>query len=91
MTLDETKQESDFSESLSIEIPTKGNQKIRITNVYIPPVYTRGERREEWFNTEKWPSERYDIMLGDINGHSTTWNNNIESDKSDKRGEMAEE
>ena len=83
-------EDKDFSESLCIEIPTKGDQKLRITNLYIPPVYCRGERRTEWFNTEKWPKGNSDLVLGDINAHSVLWDDHISEGKSDRRGILVE-
>lgn len=81
-----------ISEWMSIEIPTKGNQKIRITNIYVPPIRTGeyGAQRDDVFNTDKWPNKRCDLILGDVNAHSPLWSNELENGQSDARGEIIE-
>ena len=76
-----------------------GNEKIRITNIYIPPIRnTAGERargRGTHFGTDRWPSLQNDIIMGDIDAHSALWDDAVKSSNTsytgDKRGEIVEE
>jgi len=69
--------EDDISEWLSVEIPLKDNQKLRLTNVYIPPVRNTPEERNRNRGTqltpEKWPAMKFDCLFGDFNAHSDIW------------------
>ena len=56
-----------ITEGMTIEIPLRNNQKLRITNMYIPPI-RRTEQEEERGRrgeicTDLWLSERYDMLL----------------------------
>ena len=83
----------EITESLSIEIPLKDKQKLRLTNIYIPPIRTpkegEGRQRLAEVSMEKWPSEQYDCIFGDVNAHSPLWNNDREA--ADDRGDDIEE
>ena len=87
--------EDEITEWMTIEIP--GKNKIRITNMYIPPIReTEGERkrnRGRILDTSKWPCGRDDIILGDINAHSSIWDNACRTrpELQDERGEMIEQ
>ena len=82
--------EDTITESITIEVPTHDGRKIRVTNVYIPPIRnTARDNRTEVFNLRKWPSTEYDLYLGDMNAHSSLWDDNWEG-KSDARGEKLE-
>ena len=62
-------------------------ETIRITNFYIPPASSNpGEERN--LTTENWPNKQYDIIVGDINVHSTLWDKTA---RPDKRGDDVEE
>ena len=39
--------------------------------------------------TEKWPNQKYDCILGDVNAHSPLWNK--ERTEADQRGDTIEE
>ena len=71
-----------ITESMTIEIPTTKGQKLRLTNVYIPPVRTRIEGTTT-ITPDKWPRQECDCIMGDLNGHSTLW----EDREADDRGE----
>ena len=119
----------------TIEIPTHNGQKLRITNVYVPPVRKRrgeeedarssnpgnltdeeseiavgestattipasdsrqegrrdGNLREEDFDIRRWPSMKYDMVLGDTNAHSPLWDSNTQNGLTDKRGQVFED
>ena len=60
-----------FTEWLTVEIPTRANRRIRLTNIYIPPMNTVVE---DSFSPEKWPCKEFDLILGDINAHSLLLN-----------------
>ena len=82
------------SESQTIEIPTDNNKMLRITNLYIPPVKTTSEvsvsQRENQISMDLWPSETYDMILGDSNSHSTLWDDNLPTHHPDTRGAKIE-
>ena len=67
--------EDEITESLSIEIPTKDKQKLRLTNLYIPPIRNTaaetGRQRKAGVKMDKWPCQSYDCILDDANAHST--------------------
>ena len=76
------------TEWLTLEIPTKSNRKLRLTNIYIPPTNTT---TEDSISLEKWPCKEFDLILGDINAHSLLWDDNCKDGKADKRGEKVED
>ena len=79
------------TESITIEIPTQGNQKLRITNIYVPPIRsTARDTRTEMSAVGKWPCMEYDMILCDANAHSLFWDENCKNGKSDSRGEILE-
>ena len=124
-----------ITEWITIEIPTHNGQKLRITNVYVPPVRKKrgegsenarssdpsnltdresdneGERSvtptpasdssqergrdgnlsEGDFDVRRWPSNNYDMVLGDTNAHSPLWDNNMRNGVADKRGLIFED
>ena len=93
--------EDDITESQTFEFPIacKGKGKLRVTNVYIPPIRnTESERRRQRrsdVQLEKWPSGRDDIIVGDMNALSTLWDKELEdkvrNDEATKRGELIED
>jgi ribonuclease HI/exonuclease III len=93
--------EDDITESQTFELPIagKGKGKVRITNIYIPPIRNtaserRRERRSE-VTLDRWPSGVDDIIVGDINAHSVLWDKTLEekerNDEGTKRGGLVEE
>ena len=92
-SLDFRTEEDEITESISIEIPRKNKQKLRINNLYIPPIRNtaseKQRQRSHIVKTDKWPCQNYDIVLGDINALSPIWDLNCE--ESNKRGETIEE
>ena len=92
-SLDLRGDEDEITESFTIEIPTKNNQKIRLTNVYIPPIRMseeeRARQRGTTLDTNKWPSEPYDCLFGDFNAHSPMWDDAYE--EGDARGKIIED
>ena len=85
--------EDGITESLSIEIPLRNGQKIRFTNVYIPPIRNTSaeaeRRRGSEVTTDKWPCERYDCLFGDFNAHAPVWD--CTSEEADQRGEIVDD
>ena len=67
----------ELTEAMTIEVPVMGNKSIKIVNMYIPPIRnTSGEvarDRGSHFGTNRWPSSQDDIILGDVNAHSSMW------------------
>ena len=89
--LDIKVREDKITESITIEVPTHDGRKIRVTNVYVPPIRnTARDDRTDVFNLGKWPCTESDLILGDTNAHSSLWDDNWEG-KSDKRGEAVED
>lgn len=87
--------EDKITEWQTIEIPTKDEEKLRITNLYVPPVRTnasRGTRTQagDPFNASKWPAHSGDLILGDINAHSSLCDDNWDG-QPDARGKIIEE
>jgi hypothetical protein len=80
-------EEDKVTEWATIEIPVRGKEKIRITNLYIPPHSSNPEMISN-IKPDKWPRKEFDIVLGDINAHSTLWDH---SAKPDSRGDLVEE
>jgi hypothetical protein len=82
-----------ITESYSIEIPLKNGQKIRFTNIYIPPIRNTSSEAERQRDTEvttnKWPCERYDCLFGDFNAHAPVWDSSYE--EADERGEIVDD
>ena len=74
-------EEDELTEWLTIEIPTRGKESIRITNMYIPEtrdsVGERRRNRKKKVVTTKWPCARGDVILGDLNAHSAIWDNAV--------------
>ena len=95
--------EDDITESQTYEFPIacKGKGKLRVTNVYIPPIRnTESERRRQRrsdIQLEKWPAGRDDIIVGDMNALSTLWDkkladkDKVRNDEATKRGELIED
>ena len=60
----------EVSEWNSIEIPIKGGQKLRLNNIYIPPVrnsknHTKSAReKKNVISKGKWMSTNYDCLFG---------------------------
>ena len=88
-----------ITESQTIEIPLAGKDKWRLTNLYIPSERA-GDCRESVskdtvVSTKKWPDKKYDLIAGDFNAHSITWDNSmLETDNRGidvRRGEMIDE
>ena len=154
------------TEAQSIEIPTRNRQKVRITNVYVPPhnsgtgasgssnargssgrsnggrvnnntagvrrtgfsgrnrsglparsgrssrarrsidnVESRGSgvdtpadlesaaavERESDFDTRRWPAKNFDIIGGDLNAHSISWDNSMAGKNADRRARIIED
>ena len=61
----------EITESVTIEIPRSDGQKLRITNVYIPPIRNTtsetARKRKSVVTTNKWPDKQFDCILGDFN------------------------
>ena len=85
--------DDEITESLTIKIPTKDKQKLRLTNIYIPPIRNTAaeisRQRKALVKTEKWPNQKYNCILRDLNAHSPLWNK--ERMKADQRGDTIEE
>ena len=89
----------EVSEWNSIEIPIKGGQKLRLNNIYIPPVrnsknHTKSAReKKNVISTDKWMSTSYDCLFGDFNAKSEVWDNQVAEGniQTDDRGELIEE
>ena len=79
-----------FTEWNSIEVPLSNNTKLRLTNIYVPPP-TSTSVDENNFSPDLWPKREYDILLGDINAHSTIWDDIARNDVTDRRGEKIED
>ena len=79
-----------------IEIPLGEKKKLRITNIYIPSERAgdcRGSTQDTVVSTRFWPKERYDLLAGDFNAHSDTWDKAMETDEGrgkidEKRGKI---
>jgi len=89
-------QDDEVSEWMSIEIPTKGNQKLRLNNIYIPPVrtscMTANANKKTDITTTRWMCTEYDCLFGDFNAHSEIWDDRMAETASgaDSRGELIE-
>ena len=83
----------EITESLTIEIPRSDGQKLRVTNVYIPPIRNTtsetARKRKSVVTTEKWPDKQFDCIFGDFNAHSPLWSK--EREDCDARGYDIEE
>ena len=78
-----------LTESQTIEIPTGDQHNLRLTNIYIPP--SRDDpTREAAISLDEWPHTPSDIILGDINAHSPSWENSFSNDVMDSRGKKFE-
>jgi len=92
-TLDLRGEEDEITESITIEIPRNGAQKLRLTNVYIPPIRNTASetarQRKSVVTMSKWPCKQFDCILGDFNAHASTWNE--ECSDSDARGQDIDE
>ena len=87
--------EDKITEWQTIEIPTKDDERLRITNLYVPPVRTNASRGTitqagDPFDASKWPAHSDDLILGDINAHSSLWDDNWDG-QPDARGKIIEE
>jgi hypothetical protein len=91
--------EDGITEWQTIEIPLAAKEKWRITNIYIPSERTgdeRGSQQESVVSTKHWPTEEFDMIAGDVNAHSPTWDDALERESNRrglevKRGEMIDE
>ena len=89
--------EDEISEWITIEIPTKTEGRLRLTNAYIPPIRntkSEGHRnRKAIITTDKWPAEVTDCIFGDLNAHSEIWSDNVAEGKiaENERGKMIED
>ena len=85
--------EDNITESMTVEIPTKDKQKLRITNIYIPPIRSSeaesARQRKTDVKMDKWPDQPYDCIFGDVNAHSPLWDQ--AKPTADKRGDDIEE
>ena len=80
-----------ITETQMIEIPLGEKKKLRITNIYIPSERAgdcRGSSKDTVISTKFWPNERYDLLVGDFNAHSDTWDKAMETDEG--RGKIDE-
>ena len=84
------KEPDKFTEWNSIEVPLSNNTKLRLTNLYVPPP-TSESVDENIFSPDLWPKREYDILLGDVNAHSTIWDDNTRNGVADRRGEKIED
>ena len=97
--LDIRDKDDGISESQTIEIPLNANETWRITNVYIPSEKTgdkRGSTGDTVVLTKHWPAEDVDMLVGDFNAHSLSWDATLEVSENkrgieEKRGDMIEE
>ena len=88
----------DITEWQTIEIPISKKEKLRITNIYIPPERAgdaRGSNKESVVTTKFWPVSQHDMIAGDINAHSLEWEGSLQTEGDrrgieKKRGEMVE-
>ena len=93
--------EDDITESQTFELPLtgKGKGKVRISNIYIPPIRNTASERKRQRRAEvtldRWPTGVDDIILGDINAHSALWDKTLDekerNDEGTKRGGLVEE
>ena len=103
VSLDIIGEEDEITEWLTIELPTKDNEKLRLTNMYIPPPPSmkkkKKKKKKNWarpkkaiVTTDKWPVTQYDCLFGDFNAHSTLWSEEVEKGvvKENPRGTMIE-
>ena len=81
-----------------IEIPLSNKEKWRLTNLYIPSERAgdcRDSSLDSVVTTKFWPKGKDDLLAGDVNAHSSTWDEAMEkdegSDQADKRGKMIDE
>ena len=87
----------EITEAMTIEVPLMGNKKIRIVNMYIPPIRNTAEEadrnRESNIGTSKWPCTPDDIIVGDINAHSSIWDDAVKKNPRlwDDRGTLVED
>ena len=59
-----------------------GGKKLRVTNVYIPPIrQCKGDQREQKFEAEYLPWKYTDIIAGDMNAHAKEWDKTSSEDK----------
>ena len=65
--IDLRSKDDEITESLTIEIPTKDKQKLRLTNIYIPPIRNTaaeiGRQKKALVKTKKWPNQKYNCIL----------------------------
>jgi len=85
--------EDGITESLSIEVPLRNGQKIRFTNLYIPPIRNteseNNRQRGSVITTTRWPCQPYDCVFGDFNAHAPVWDKSYE--EADHRGEIIDD
>ena len=79
--LDIAGNEDEITEWITIEIPTVEKKKLRLTNIYIPPIRaTTSESarcRKSIVTSDKWPISDSDCLFGDFNAHSEIWSDNV--------------
>ena len=80
------------------EIPLGKKEKWRITNIYVPSERAgdcRDSSKDSVVTTKHWPKEKHDLLSGDFNAHSSTWDKEMENEegrgREDKRGKIIEE
>ena len=87
-------EKDEISEWMSVEIPVKGKQKLRLNNIYIPPTRkqntTSGKEKMTEITTEKWMATKMDCLLGDFNAKSEVWDDQVKDGniQEDERGTM---
>jgi len=60
----------------------KGGKKLRVTNVYIPPIrQCKDDQREQKFEAEHLPWKDTDIIAGDMNAHAKEWDKTSSENK----------
>ena len=74
----------------AVEIPMTAHNKLRLTNVYIPPDNPRCIDNEDAITMDNWPCNEHDILLGDFNAHSPLWDDSTENGIPDRRGRKIE-
>ena len=75
----------------AVEIPMTSHQKLRLTNLYIPPDNPRCVDNEDAITMENWPCRENDILLGDFNAHSSLWDDNTENGVYERRARKIED
>ena len=85
-----------ITETQMIEVPLSEKKKMRITNFYIPSERAsdcRGSTKDTVISTKFWPKESFDLLDGDFNAHSMTWDDTMVTEEGEgkleeKRGKI---